>query len=66
MGRIPEALACGRAAAREFGVDLPEQPDEVRALLQREIGSIRESAAAVGIENLLDLAADGAIPAKSR
>jgi signal transduction histidine kinase len=54
MGRIPEALACGRAAAREFGVALPERPDEVRALLQREIGSIRERAAAVGIENLLE------------
>ncbi len=54
MGRIPEALACGRAAAREFGVDLPERPDDVRALLKREIGWIRERAAAVGIENLLD------------
>ena len=57
MGRIPEALACGRAAAREFGVDLPEQPGEVRALLQREIGAIRHRAAAVGIEKLLDQAA---------
>ena len=55
MGRIPEALACGRAAAREFGVDLPEQPEEVRALLQRAIGSIRQRAAAAGIERLLDL-----------
>ena len=57
MGRIPEALACGRAAAREFGVDLPEQPEEVRALLQREIDSIRQRAAAVGIEKWLDLPA---------
>jgi predicted ATPase/signal transduction histidine kinase/tRNA A-37 threonylcarbamoyl transferase component Bud32 len=57
LGRIPEALACGRAAAREFGIDLPEQPDEVRAMLQREIGSIRQRAAAVGIEHLLDLPA---------
>ena len=54
MGRIPEALACGRAAARAFGIDLPERPDDVRALLKREIESIREHAAAVGIENLLD------------
>jgi len=54
MGRIPEALACGRAAARKFGVDLPEQPDAIRALLQREVGSIRQRAAAVGIESLLD------------
>ena len=52
MGRIPEALACGRAAARAFGIDLPERPDDVRALLKREIGSIRDHAAAVGIENL--------------
>jgi predicted ATPase/GAF domain-containing protein len=57
MGRIPEALACGRAAAREFGVDLPEQPEEVRALLQTEIQTIRDRAAAVGIEKLLDLPA---------
>jgi predicted ATPase/GAF domain-containing protein len=55
MGRIPEALACGRAAAREFGIDLPEQPEQVRALLQREIQFIRERAAAVGISKLLDL-----------
>jgi predicted ATPase/signal transduction histidine kinase/tRNA A-37 threonylcarbamoyl transferase component Bud32 len=55
MGRIPEALACGRAAARQFGVDLPEQPEQVRALLQREIQTIRDRAAAVGIETLLDL-----------
>jgi signal transduction histidine kinase len=55
MGRIPEALACGRAAAREFGIDLPERPEEVRALLQREIQAIRERAATLGIEKLLDL-----------
>jgi signal transduction histidine kinase len=55
MGRIPEALACGRAAARQFGVDLPEQPEQVRALLQREIQTIRDRAAAVGIESLLEL-----------
>ncbi|HEY3516753.1 MAG TPA: diguanylate cyclase, partial [Gammaproteobacteria bacterium] len=54
MGRIPEALACGREAARKFGVDLPERPEAVRALLQREIESIRQRAAAVGIEKLLD------------
>jgi signal transduction histidine kinase len=54
MGRIPEALACGRAAAQAFGVELPEQPDQVRALLHREVQSIRERAAAVGIERLLD------------
>jgi predicted ATPase len=55
MGLIPEALACGRAAAREFNIDLPEQPEQVRALLQREIQFIRERAKEVGIENLLDL-----------
>ena len=54
MGKIPEALACGRAAAREFGIALPEQPELVRALLQREIQTIREQAAAIGIEKLLD------------
>jgi predicted ATPase/signal transduction histidine kinase len=55
MGRIPEALACGRDAARQFDIDLPEQAEQVRALLQREIQFIRERATAVGIEKLLDL-----------
>jgi predicted ATPase/signal transduction histidine kinase/tRNA A-37 threonylcarbamoyl transferase component Bud32 len=55
MGRIPEAIACGRDAARQFGIELPDQPEQVRALLQREIQTIRERAAVIGIENLLDL-----------
>jgi predicted ATPase/signal transduction histidine kinase/tRNA A-37 threonylcarbamoyl transferase component Bud32 len=55
MGRIPEAIACGREAARRFGIELPDQPEQVRALLQREIQTIRERAAEIGIEKLLDL-----------
>ncbi len=55
MGRIPEAIACGREAARQFGIELPDRPEQVRALLQREIQAIRERSAAIGIERLLDL-----------
>jgi predicted ATPase/signal transduction histidine kinase/tRNA A-37 threonylcarbamoyl transferase component Bud32 len=55
MGRIPAALACGREAARMFGVDLPEEREQVRALLQHEIQTILERTAEIGIENLLDL-----------
>ncbi len=55
LGRLPEALACGRAAAREFGIDLPDRPEQVRAMLQREIQFIRERSKAIGIDKLLDL-----------
>ena len=58
VGRIPEALACGREAVRLFGVDWPDDPDRVRELLQSEIRTILEQTAAIGIENLLDLPAD--------
>jgi predicted ATPase/signal transduction histidine kinase len=54
MGRIPAALACGRDAARMFFVDLPEEKEQVRALLQSEIQTILERTAEIGIENLLD------------
>ncbi len=55
MGRIPAALACGREAARMFNVDLPEEKEQVRALLQSEIQTILERTGAIGIEKLLDL-----------
>ena len=55
MGRIPEALACGRRAARLFDIELPEEREQVQAMLQSEIAAILEHAAAVGIENLIDL-----------
>ncbi len=55
MGKIPAALACGREAARMFNVDLPEEKEQVRALLQSEIQTILERTAAIGIEKLLDL-----------
>jgi predicted ATPase/signal transduction histidine kinase len=55
MGRIPEAVACGREAARLFNVDLPEDREQVRALLQSEIQTILERTSAIGVEKLLDL-----------
>ncbi len=57
MGRIPEALACGRQAARMFDVDLPEDRERVRALLQTETEVILARTAAIGIDKLLDLPA---------
>ncbi len=55
MGRIPAALACGREGARMFAVDLPEDREQVRALLQKETEAILERAETIGVENLLDL-----------
>jgi hypothetical protein len=43
-----------RRAAAQVRRRSAEQPEAVRALLQREIGSIRQRAAAVGVEKLLD------------
>jgi predicted ATPase/signal transduction histidine kinase/tRNA A-37 threonylcarbamoyl transferase component Bud32 len=55
MGMIPAAMACGREAARMFSVDLPEEREQVRALLQAEIQTILERTAEIGIDELLDL-----------
>ena len=56
MGRIPEALACGRAAARQFGVDLPERAGAgSSAAATRDPERFSTRTAAIGIENLLDL-----------
>jgi predicted ATPase/signal transduction histidine kinase/tRNA A-37 threonylcarbamoyl transferase component Bud32 len=54
MGQIPAALACGRDAARMFAVDLPEEREQVRALLQTEIETILARTAEIGIERLLE------------
>ena len=55
MGDMTGAVACGREAARLFGLDLPEQPELIRAQLQQEIGSIVVWSNEHGIESLLDL-----------
>ena len=55
MGRIPAALACGREAARAYGIDLPEEREQVRARLQEEIQTVLARTAEIGIERLLDL-----------
>jgi len=54
-GRIPAALACGRDAARAYGIDLPEEREQVRARLHEEIQTILARTAEIGIERLLDL-----------
>ena len=40
MGDMTSAVACGRQAVQLFGLDLPDQPDQVRAKLQSEVGWI--------------------------
>jgi predicted ATPase len=55
MGDMTGAVACGRQAARLFGLDLPEQPDLVRERLQQEMGAIFAWTAQHEIESLLEL-----------
>jgi predicted ATPase len=55
MGDMTGAVACGRQAARLFGLDLPESADQVREDLQNEIGAIIAWTQAHDIESLLDL-----------
>jgi len=55
MGDMTSAVACGRQAVQLFGLDLPDQPDQVRAKLQSEIGWILGWTTQNPIESLLDL-----------
>jgi predicted ATPase len=55
QGDMAGAVACGLQAAQLFGLDLPDDPAEIRSQLQKEIGSIVERSSAKGIESLLEL-----------
>ncbi|HEY5568329.1 MAG TPA: AAA family ATPase [Gammaproteobacteria bacterium] len=55
MGQMPEALGCGRRAAEELGMELPEQAEQIERVLQTEIGAILTQTGKVGIQNLLEL-----------
>jgi len=55
MGDMTGAVACGRQAVQLFGLELPEQPEQVRARLQSEIGWIIGWSGQHPIESLLDL-----------
>ena len=55
MGDMTGAVACGRQAARLFGLDLPEQPELVRERLQQEMGAIIAWTRQHEIESLLEL-----------
>ena len=55
MGDMTGAVACGRQAAQLFGLDLPEDPVQIREQLQREIGSIIAWSQQHSIESLLEL-----------
>jgi predicted ATPase/signal transduction histidine kinase len=55
MGDMPEALACGRQAAEELGVDLPADAALIEQMLQTEVGTILARTSEIGIENLLEL-----------
>jgi signal transduction histidine kinase len=54
MNRMPEALSCGRDAARLFDVDLPEGREQVRSKLESEIRTILERTEKIGVEQLVD------------
>lgn len=55
MGRMPEALACGRQAVRLFGVELSNDTAETARMLEAEIAAILAETEKIGIEQLLDL-----------
>jgi predicted ATPase len=55
MGDMTGAVACGRQAVQLFGLDLPDQPEQVRARLQSEMGWIIGWTQQHPIESLLDL-----------
>jgi predicted ATPase len=55
IGQFVESIACGCAAAAEFGIDLPRDPEVLRTLVPGEIGAVLAQTEARGIENLLDL-----------
>lgn len=55
LGDMPEALACGRRAARLVNVHLPEEPAEIERTLEADIGAILERTSEEGIESLAGL-----------
>jgi predicted ATPase len=55
MGDMTGAVACGRQAARLFGLELPEEPERVREKLQQEMGALIGWSATHEIESLLEL-----------
>jgi predicted ATPase/signal transduction histidine kinase len=56
MGQMPDALACGRRAAEEFGIELPDDAARAGSMLQTEIGAILGKTAEIG-DSLLELPA---------
>jgi predicted ATPase len=55
IGDMTGAVACGRQAAQLFGLDLPEEPQQVRERLQKEMGELIAWSSTHQIESLLDL-----------
>lgn len=55
MGRIPDALACGRDALGMFGVELAEVSDSMSQRLDTEIADVLSRTSEIGIEELIDL-----------
>ncbi|HEX5421103.1 MAG TPA: serine/threonine-protein kinase PknK, partial [Gammaproteobacteria bacterium] len=55
MGNMPEALACGRRAARLVNVHLPEEPREIERSLQDDVAAILRRTSEDGAESLLAL-----------
>ena len=55
LGRMPEALACGREAARSSASTCPRSGSRCARCYSARSSTIRERTAAIGIDKLLDL-----------
>jgi histidine kinase len=55
LGRMAEALACGRRAAAQFDIELPADPAEVGRLIEAEIATVMAALADEPIERWIDL-----------
>lgn len=54
-GDMAQAVNCGIRAAELFGLNLPDDPEEIKQQLQAEIGTILAHTSKTPIESLIDL-----------
>ncbi|WP_394830490.1 AAA family ATPase [Pendulispora rubella] len=54
LGKYAEAVAAGRAGLKLFGIDLPEDPDELRATLDAELAQVDATLDGRPIADLID------------
>ncbi|WP_394841177.1 serine/threonine-protein kinase PknK [Pendulispora brunnea] len=54
LGKYAEAVAAGRAGLKLFGIELPENPDELRAALDAELAQVDATLGGRPIADLID------------